>query len=131
MGLNVLVGINGQLSLGHGVFYALGAYTVAILMDRYGMPYGWSLPANICSRCFGPRIAVQGPVRRQGAQCPCMSTTTCAKWPASPERHSPEHRNRSHAKRPHSRQDRAAARVPGLHAHPAGRGHPVAPPARP
>ncbi|MFV0678538.1 branched-chain amino acid ABC transporter permease [Variovorax sp. tm] len=43
MGLNVLVGINGQLSLGHGAFYALGAYTVAILMDGYGMPYGWTL----------------------------------------------------------------------------------------
>ncbi len=44
IGLNVLVGINGQLSLGHGAFYALGAYTVAILMDGYGMPYGWTLP---------------------------------------------------------------------------------------
>lgn len=44
MGLNILVGINGQLSLGHGAFYALGAYTVAILVDGYGMPYGWALP---------------------------------------------------------------------------------------
>lgn len=44
IGLNILVGINGQLSLGHGAFYALGAYTVAILMDRYDMPYGWTLP---------------------------------------------------------------------------------------
>ncbi len=44
IGLNVLVGINGQLSLGHGAFYALGAYTVAILMDGYDMSYGWALP---------------------------------------------------------------------------------------
>lgn len=45
IGLNVLVGMNGQLSLGHGAFYAVGAYVVAILVDRYELPYGWSLGA--------------------------------------------------------------------------------------
>src|SRR5262249_31120453 len=34
LGLNILTGFNGQISLGHGAFYAIGAYTAAILMDR-------------------------------------------------------------------------------------------------
>ena len=33
LGLNILTGFNGQISLGHGAFYAFGAYTAAILMD--------------------------------------------------------------------------------------------------
>jgi branched-chain amino acid transport system permease protein len=34
LGLNILTGFNGQISLGHGAFYAVGAYTAAILMDQ-------------------------------------------------------------------------------------------------
>jgi branched-chain amino acid transport system permease protein len=45
LGLNMLTGYNGQISLGHGAFYALGAYTAAIMIDRWGVPYGWTLPA--------------------------------------------------------------------------------------
>jgi branched-chain amino acid transport system permease protein len=43
-GLNLLTGYNGQISLGHGAFYALGAYTTAIMMDRWGVAYGWTIP---------------------------------------------------------------------------------------
>ena len=48
LGLNILTGYNGQFSLGHSAFYALGAYCAAIMMDRYGLPY-WStlLPAAV------------------------------------------------------------------------------------
>jgi branched-chain amino acid transport system permease protein len=45
LGLNLLTGYNGQISLGHGAFYALGAYTAAIMIDRWGAPYGWTIPA--------------------------------------------------------------------------------------
>jgi len=45
LGLNLLTGINGQFSLGHGAFYAIGAYTAAILMENVGLAYGWTLPA--------------------------------------------------------------------------------------
>ncbi|MDP3139621.1 MAG: branched-chain amino acid ABC transporter permease [Burkholderiaceae bacterium] len=45
LGLNLLVGYNGQLSLGHGAFFALGAYTAAILMDKFGVPYWMAIPA--------------------------------------------------------------------------------------
>lgn len=44
LGLNVLTGYNGQISLGHGAFYAIGAYTAAILMDRFDVPYWATLP---------------------------------------------------------------------------------------
>ena len=44
LGLNILTGYNGQISLGHGAFYALGAYCAAILMDRAGMPYWATVP---------------------------------------------------------------------------------------
>ncbi len=44
MGLNVLVGYNGQISLGHGAFMALGAYTTAILSTRYHMDYLLTIP---------------------------------------------------------------------------------------
>jgi branched-chain amino acid transport system permease protein len=45
LGLNLLTGINGQFSLGHSAFFAIGAYTAAIMMDRFGIDYYWTLPA--------------------------------------------------------------------------------------
>lgn len=50
LGLNILTGYNGQISLGHGAFYAIGAYVAAILMDRFDVPYWATIPAagGIC-----------------------------------------------------------------------------------
>ena len=44
LGLNILTGYNGQISLGHGAFYAIGAYTAAVLMDKFGVPYWVTVP---------------------------------------------------------------------------------------
>jgi len=44
LGLNILTGFNGQISLGHGAFYAIGAYTTAILLDKTGIPYWATVP---------------------------------------------------------------------------------------
>jgi branched-chain amino acid transport system permease protein len=44
LGLNILTGYNGQISLGHGAFYAIGAYCTAVLMDKFGVPYWLTLP---------------------------------------------------------------------------------------
>ena len=44
LGLNILTGFNGQISLGQGAFYAIGAYTVAILLDKTAIPYWASVP---------------------------------------------------------------------------------------
>jgi branched-chain amino acid transport system permease protein len=44
LGLNILTGINGQFSLGHGAFFALGAYAAAIAMANFDLGYVWTLP---------------------------------------------------------------------------------------
>ncbi|HUB96779.1 MAG TPA: branched-chain amino acid ABC transporter permease [Stellaceae bacterium] len=44
LGLNILVGFNGQISLGHGAFYAIGAYTTAILVSQTDIPYWATIP---------------------------------------------------------------------------------------
>lgn len=44
MGLNILVGYSGQLSLGHGAFMALGAYISAILARRYNVDFLLTIP---------------------------------------------------------------------------------------
>ncbi len=54
LGLNILTGYNGQISLGHGAFYAIGAYVTAILMEHAGWPYWATLPvAGIACFIFG------------------------------------------------------------------------------
>jgi branched-chain amino acid transport system permease protein len=58
VGLNLLTGYNGQISLGHGAFYAMGAYTAAILMDRFGLPYWLVVPvAGIVTFVIGYAFA--------------------------------------------------------------------------
>lgn len=44
LGLNLLTGYGGQTSLGHGAFYAIGAYTTAVLVTRVDLPHLWTLP---------------------------------------------------------------------------------------
>src|ERR1700704_6675674 len=44
LGLNILTGYNGQISLGHGAFYAIGAYSTAIMIDKWSIGYGWHVP---------------------------------------------------------------------------------------
>jgi branched-chain amino acid transport system permease protein len=44
LGLTMLTGCNGQISLGHGAFYAVGAYAAAILMSQFALPYWLAVP---------------------------------------------------------------------------------------
>ena len=44
LGLNILVGYTGQVSIGHGAFMSVGAYTAANLAVRLGAPFWISLP---------------------------------------------------------------------------------------
>ena len=44
-GLNLLTGFTGQISLGHGAFMGVGAYTSGILFMKVGWPFWLSLPA--------------------------------------------------------------------------------------
>ena len=67
VGLNVLLGLAGQLSLGHVGFYAIGAYTCAILTTRYAWSFWLVLPlAGIVAAIAGallavPALRVRGP----------------------------------------------------------------------
>ena len=42
LGLNLLTGYAGQVSLGHAAFFAIGAYTAAVLAER------WQWPSLLC-----------------------------------------------------------------------------------
>ena len=77
LGLNVLTGITGQISLGHGAFMAIGGYTTAILISDQGLKIGshvfsndmkdlWTIPlaglvAGILGFLFGfPALRLTG-----------------------------------------------------------------------
>lgn len=66
LGLNMLTGYNGQISLGHGAFYAIGAYTTAVLMDKFGVPYWVTIPVagvvcGVAGFLFGlPALRLEG-----------------------------------------------------------------------
>jgi len=45
IGLNLLIGYTGQISLGHGAFFGVGAYSGAILATKAGFPFIIAVPA--------------------------------------------------------------------------------------
>lgn len=46
LGLNILVGYTGQISIGHAAFMSVGAYTAANLATKLGLPFWVTLPAG-------------------------------------------------------------------------------------
>jgi branched-chain amino acid transport system permease protein len=66
LGLNVLTGYTGQISLGHGAFMAIGGYTTAILMADHGVRDLWTIPlaglvAGVAGFLFGlPALRLSG-----------------------------------------------------------------------
>jgi branched-chain amino acid transport system ATP-binding protein len=67
IGLNVLLGLAGQVSFGHVGFYAIGAYTVAILTTAAKLDFWLALPLGVAlSALVGgllalPALRVRGP----------------------------------------------------------------------
>ncbi len=47
LGLNVVMGFTGLLNIGHAAFYAMGAYTTAILMTGYGLSFWLTVPIGM------------------------------------------------------------------------------------
>ena len=67
VGLNVLLGLSGQISLGHVAFYAIGAYAVGILTTKTAIGFWVALPlAGVVAGVAGvllavPALRVRGP----------------------------------------------------------------------
>lgn len=67
IGLNILVGYTGQISMGHAGFFAIGAFSCVILILKYNFPFWISLPfAGFISSGFGfilglPALRLKGP----------------------------------------------------------------------
>ncbi len=58
LSLNVILGDAGMYNMGHAAFYAVGAYTAAILNTRFGVPLLWALPAaGLAAGIFGALVA--------------------------------------------------------------------------
>jgi branched-chain amino acid transport system permease protein len=77
LGLAMLTGINGQISLGHGAFYAIGAYTTAILMAHWDVPYWLTLPVSAVV-CAGVGFLVGLPALRLGGLYLALTTFALA-----------------------------------------------------
>ena len=73
LGLNIVVGYNGQISLGHGAFYALGAYITAILVVHAGFAHWVTIPIA-GAICFGAGFLFALPVLRLGTMHLAMAT---------------------------------------------------------
>jgi branched-chain amino acid transport system permease protein len=65
VGLNLLMGYTGQVSLGHAAFYGMGAYFSAILTARGSSLLG--LPANITTSWWWPWLVMLGAILFTGA----------------------------------------------------------------
>ena len=67
IGINILLGLTGQISLGHAGFYAIGAYVGAILTTTYEWSFWLALPlAGVVAGIAGmllaiPALRVRGP----------------------------------------------------------------------
>ena len=58
LSLNLILGDAGLFNMGHAAFYAVGAYTTAILSTQHGVPVLWTLPiAGLVAGLFGVLVA--------------------------------------------------------------------------
>lgn len=65
LGLVLLTGFSGQISLGHGAFFAIGAYTAVICISRFGLPYWMAIPVS-GAVCLGVGVLFGIPALRLG-----------------------------------------------------------------
>ena len=63
LGLNLLIGFTGQISIGHSAFFGVGAYTLAILVKDHGWSPGWTYPVAALI-CFTIGVLVGVPALR-------------------------------------------------------------------
>lgn len=66
LGLNLLIGFNGQISVAQGVFFALGAYATAIFATRFGFGFLATLPVAVAVSAFVGFLVGIPALRMQG-----------------------------------------------------------------
>ncbi|HTO01416.1 MAG TPA: branched-chain amino acid ABC transporter permease [Microthrixaceae bacterium] len=62
-GLNLLTGYNGQISVGHGALYGIGAYTAGLMINHFQVPLGVAVLSGAVS-CFVVGILIGLPALR-------------------------------------------------------------------
>jgi branched-chain amino acid transport system permease protein len=65
-GLSLLIGLSGQISLGHGAFMAVGAYTTALLMTHLNWPLWAVFPASAAVAAVGGAVVGLAAARLHG-----------------------------------------------------------------
>jgi branched-chain amino acid transport system permease protein len=66
LGLNILTGFTGQISLGHAAFMGVGAYTTAFLAARLGLPFWITVPAGGAGACLAGMVVGVPSLRIKG-----------------------------------------------------------------
>ncbi len=85
IGLNILVGYTGQISMGHAGFFAIGAFTTVMFITKLGIPFVLALPAAaFLSAGFGfllglPSLRLEGPYLAIATMGFGMAATTVIK----------------------------------------------------
>ena len=86
IGLNLLTGNSGQISLGHGAFLAVGVYTSVILITKSGWPFVATIPiAGLVAAVFGlvlgiPSTRLTGLYLAITSLALAISVPTLGKW---------------------------------------------------
>jgi branched-chain amino acid transport system permease protein len=82
LGLNLLMGFNGQISLAQGVFFAIGGYVTAILMTDYGIAIYFAIPIAVAvTTVVGALIGIPA-LRLQGLQLAIITLVLAALVPS-------------------------------------------------
>ncbi len=66
LGLNILTGFTGQISLGHAAFMGIGAYATAVLAARAGWPFWLAVPAGGAAACLAGMVVGVPSLRIKG-----------------------------------------------------------------
>jgi branched-chain amino acid transport system permease protein len=75
IGVDILVGWTGQISLGHAGLYAVGAYTSALLATKAGFPFWVSAPLGVIAAGFAGVVLALPSLRAKG---PYLAMVTLA-----------------------------------------------------
>ncbi|MBN8477472.1 MAG: branched-chain amino acid ABC transporter permease [Burkholderiales bacterium] len=73
IGLNILMGYAGQISLGHAAFWGLGAYISGVLTSKFGWPPVLGLAASVLGTCIAA-LAIALPTLRLKGHYLAMAT---------------------------------------------------------